>query len=73
MFLQTRFTGDYITRRKDVIESFKQAQIVNRPGGKIVEDIAKEIKYMLDSRISAIRRVVDSAQGLKKFSCQKEA
>lgn len=44
------------------MESFKQSQIVSRSGSKIVEDIAKEIKYMMDSKISAMRRIVDTAQ-----------
>lgn len=55
-------SGDYITKRKDVAESFKNSQIVQRSGSKVVEDISKEIKFMMDSRISAIRRVVDTAQ-----------
>lgn len=45
-----------------MVESFKQSQIVSRSGSKIVEDIAKEIKFMMDARISAVRRVVDTAQ-----------
>lgn len=44
------------------MESFKESQIVSRSGSKIVDDIAKEIKYMMDARISAIRRIVDAAQ-----------
>jgi voltage-dependent calcium channel alpha-2/delta-3 len=44
------------------VESFKQSQIETRSGSKIVADIAKDIKYMMDSRISAIRRIVDTAQ-----------
>ena len=44
------------------MDSFKQSQIVSRSGSKTVEDIAKEIKFMMDARISAIRRVVDTAQ-----------
>lgn len=46
------------------MESFKQSQIVSRSGSKIVEDIAKEIKFMMETRISAVRRVVDTAQEL---------
>lgn len=54
--------GDFITRRQEVVDSFKQSQIVNRSGPKIVDDIAKKIKYMFDARISALRRIVDAAQ-----------
>lgn len=57
-----RLPGEFITRRKEVIDSFKPSQIVSRSGSKIVEDIAKEIKFMMDARISAVRRVVDTAQ-----------
>lgn len=64
--------GDYITRRKDVVESFKQAQIVNRSGSKIVEEIAREIKYMMDSKISAIKRVVDTAQEIGAIAASSE-
>jgi hypothetical protein len=70
--LKSILSGDYITRRKDVVESFKQSQIVSRSGSKIVEDIAKEIKYMMDSRISAIRRVVDVAQELGAIAATSE-
>lgn len=44
------------------MESFKQSQIVSRSGSKIVDDISKEIKYMMDTKISAMRRIVDTAQ-----------
>jgi voltage-dependent calcium channel alpha-2/delta-3 len=35
---------------------------VNRSGSVIVEEIAKEIKKMMETRISAIKRIVDQAQ-----------
>jgi voltage-dependent calcium channel alpha-2/delta-3 len=66
------FKGDFITRRQDVIESFKQSQIVNRSGTKIVDDIAKKIKYMFDARISAIRRIVDSAQEIGSIAATSD-
>ncbi|XP_013110373.1 voltage-dependent calcium channel subunit alpha-2/delta-3 isoform X4 [Stomoxys calcitrans] len=54
--------GDFITRRKEVQESFKQAQVVTRSGAKIVENMANEIKIMMDSKISAVRRIMDTAE-----------
>ncbi|KAL9902927.1 voltage-dependent calcium channel subunit alpha-2/delta-3 isoform X2 [Glossina fuscipes] len=54
--------GDFITRRKEVQESFKQAQVVSRSGAKIVENMANEIKTMMDAKISAVRRIMDAAE-----------
>uniref|UniRef100_A0A182UKT1 MD-2-related lipid-recognition domain-containing protein n=1 Tax=Anopheles melas TaxID=34690 RepID=A0A182UKT1_9DIPT len=47
--------GDFITRRKEVEESFKQAQVVNKNGAKIVEEMAKDLKYMMDAKVSAVK------------------
>lgn len=55
-----------------MVESFKQSQIVSRSGPKIVDEIAKEIKYMMDARISAIRRVVDTAQEIGAIAAASE-
>ncbi|XP_061394784.1 voltage-dependent calcium channel subunit alpha-2/delta-3 [Musca vetustissima] len=54
--------GDFITRRKEVQESFKQAQVVSRSGSKIVENMANEVKTMMDLKISAVRRIMDTAE-----------
>ncbi|XP_055376852.1 voltage-dependent calcium channel subunit alpha-2/delta-3 isoform X2 [Condylostylus longicornis] len=54
--------GDFITRRKDVQESFKQARVVARSGSKIAETIAYEIKMMMDLKVSAVRRIMDIAE-----------
>ncbi|XP_055909802.1 voltage-dependent calcium channel subunit alpha-2/delta-3 isoform X2 [Eupeodes corollae] len=54
--------GDFITRRKEVQESFKQATILPRSGPKIVENMANEIKMMMDLKISAVRRIMDTAE-----------
>lgn len=64
--------GEFITRKKDVVQSFKQAQIVNRSGSAIVDEIAKEIKKMMDARISAIRRIVDTAQEIGSISASSD-
>ena len=37
------------------LQSYKLAQIVPRSGAKIVDDMSKEIKYMMDAKISAVR------------------
>nr|XP_029716746.1 uncharacterized protein LOC115260046 [Aedes albopictus] len=47
--------GDFITRRKDVEDSFKQAQVVSKNGQKIVEEMAKDLKYMMDAKVSAVK------------------
>uniref|UniRef100_A0A1B0CCX1 Putative secreted protein n=1 Tax=Lutzomyia longipalpis TaxID=7200 RepID=A0A1B0CCX1_LUTLO len=47
--------GDFITRRKLVQDSFKQAQVVPRSGQKIADEMAKEILYLMESRISAVK------------------
>ncbi|XP_037933678.1 voltage-dependent calcium channel subunit alpha-2/delta-3 isoform X2 [Teleopsis dalmanni] len=54
--------GDFITRRKEVQESFKQAQVVSRSGAKIVENMANEIEMMMDLKISAVKRIMDTAE-----------
>ncbi|KAG5680433.1 hypothetical protein PVAND_009941 [Polypedilum vanderplanki] len=64
--------GEFITRKNDVVQSFKQAQIVNRSGSVIVEEIAKEIKKMMDARISAIKRIVDTAQEVGSISASND-
>ncbi|XP_070491988.1 voltage-dependent calcium channel subunit alpha-2/delta-3 isoform X2 [Chironomus tepperi] len=64
--------GEFITRKEHVLQSYKQAQIVNRSGVTIVEDIAKEIKKMMDARISAIKRIVDTAQEIGSISASSD-
>ncbi|XP_054735592.1 voltage-dependent calcium channel subunit alpha-2/delta-3 isoform X6 [Anastrepha obliqua] len=54
--------GDFITRRKEVQESFKEAQVVSRAGAKIVENMAHDVKMMMDLKISAVRRIMDTAE-----------
>ncbi|XP_055843710.1 voltage-dependent calcium channel subunit alpha-2/delta-3 isoform X3 [Episyrphus balteatus] len=54
--------GDFITRRKEVQESFKQAQVVSRVGPKIVDNMANEIRMMMELKISAVRRISDTAE-----------
>ncbi|XP_055687320.1 voltage-dependent calcium channel subunit alpha-2/delta-3 isoform X1 [Lutzomyia longipalpis] len=56
--------GDFITRRKLVQDSFKQAQVVPRSGQKIADEMAKEILYLMESRISAVKRIMDAAENM---------
>lgn len=64
--------GEFITRKNDVVQSFKQAQIVNRDGSALVDEIAKEIKNMMEARISAIKRIVDTAQVIGSISASSD-
>ncbi|XP_034475779.1 voltage-dependent calcium channel subunit alpha-2/delta-3 [Drosophila innubila] len=54
--------GDFITRRKEVQESFKEAKVVTRQGGTLVEIMAKEVEMMMDLKVSAVRRIMDTAE-----------
>ncbi|XP_068145664.1 voltage-dependent calcium channel subunit alpha-2/delta-3 isoform X5 [Drosophila tropicalis] len=54
--------GDFITRRKEVQESFKEAKVVIRNGPSIVDSMAKEIEMMMDLKVSAVRRIMDTAE-----------
>ncbi|KAH8398224.1 hypothetical protein KR222_006390, partial [Zaprionus bogoriensis] len=54
--------GDFITRRQDVQESFKEAKVVSRQGAIIVDAMAKEIEMMMDLKVSAVRRIMDTAE-----------
>lgn len=54
------------------MSSFQKAQIVPRSGNDIAEEIAKDIKKMMDARISAIKRIVDAAQEIGSISASNE-
>ncbi|XP_026478541.1 voltage-dependent calcium channel subunit alpha-2/delta-3-like [Ctenocephalides felis] len=55
-------SGDFITRRKQVQESYKSAKVVVRDGNVLVGEMAREIKYMMDLKISAVKRIMDAAE-----------
>lgn len=38
-----------------LLQSFKQAQVMPRSGQKIAEEMARDILYMMESRISAVK------------------
>ncbi|XP_055704194.1 voltage-dependent calcium channel subunit alpha-2/delta-3 isoform X3 [Phlebotomus papatasi] len=65
--------GDFITRRKLVQDSFKQAQVIPRSGQKIAEEMSKEILYLMESRISAVKRIMDAAENMAVSYEHKEA
>ncbi|XP_059614107.1 voltage-dependent calcium channel subunit alpha-2/delta-3 isoform X2 [Phlebotomus argentipes] len=65
--------GEFITRRKLVQDSFKQAQVVPRSGLKIADEMAKEIHYLMESRISAVKRIMDAAENMALSYEHKEA
>ncbi|EDW35840.1 GL17474 [Drosophila persimilis] len=48
--------------RKEVQESFKDAKVVQRVGASIVDSMAKEIEMMMDLKVSAVRRIMDTAE-----------
>lgn len=54
--------GDYVTRKKEVLESFKEAKVETVDGNKLIQDIAKEIKVMMDLKIRAVERIMDTAE-----------
>ncbi|XP_055322700.1 voltage-dependent calcium channel subunit alpha-2/delta-3 isoform X3 [Sitodiplosis mosellana] len=54
--------GNFITRRKEVQDSFKTAQVVPRDGKKILENMVMEIESMFKSKISAVQRIMDAAE-----------
>ncbi|CAH0395037.1 unnamed protein product [Bemisia tabaci] len=54
--------ADFVTRRKEVQESFKDAKLVPRDGLQMVHHIAKEIKQMMDLKISAVKRIMDTVE-----------
>lgn len=36
-------------------QSFSQARVVNKSGSKLVDEIAKDLKVMLDVRVNAVK------------------
>ncbi|XP_015440255.1 PREDICTED: voltage-dependent calcium channel subunit alpha-2/delta-3 isoform X2 [Dufourea novaeangliae] len=54
--------GKYVTNVEKFQESYKQAIAKPRDGNALVHEIAKDIKAMMDSKISAIKRIMDVAE-----------
>ncbi|KAJ9593094.1 hypothetical protein L9F63_027664, partial [Diploptera punctata] len=55
--------GEYITSREEIHKNYnKNAQVRGRDGATLARDIANDIKNMTDLKISAVRRIMDSAE-----------
>ncbi|CRK93231.1 CLUMA_CG006775, isoform A [Clunio marinus] len=48
--------------------SFSQARIVNKSGTRLVDEIARDLKAMLDVRINAVKRIVKVVEDLPKVN-----
>ncbi|XP_008550287.1 voltage-dependent calcium channel subunit alpha-2/delta-3 isoform X1 [Microplitis demolitor] len=54
--------GKYVTNVQKFEESYKQADVKAHDGSALVHEIAKDIKEMMESKISAIKRIMDIAE-----------
>ncbi|XP_029166338.1 voltage-dependent calcium channel subunit alpha-2/delta-3 isoform X2 [Nylanderia fulva] len=54
--------GKFVTKVDRFQESYKTADIKPRDGASLVREIAKDIKTMMESKISAIKRIMDVAE-----------
>ncbi|XP_037866881.2 voltage-dependent calcium channel subunit alpha-2/delta-3 isoform X1 [Bombyx mori] len=63
--------GEFITRKKEVQDSFKSAQIEVRDGEKLVQNMADDIRAMMELKISAVKRIVEAAENMA-FDKQNE-
>ncbi|XP_034938362.1 voltage-dependent calcium channel subunit alpha-2/delta-3 isoform X2 [Chelonus insularis] len=54
--------GKYVTNVEKFEDSYKQAEVKPRDGSALVHEIAKDIKAMMESKISAIKRIMDIAE-----------
>ncbi|XP_012275894.1 voltage-dependent calcium channel subunit alpha-2/delta-3 isoform X2 [Orussus abietinus] len=54
--------GKYVTNVEKFQESYSQAELIPRDGSALVQEIAKDIKAMMESKISAIKRIMDVAE-----------
>ncbi|KAI8438780.1 hypothetical protein MSG28_011164 [Choristoneura fumiferana] len=63
--------GEFITRKKEVQDSFKSAQIESRDGEKLVQSMADDIRAMMELKISAVKRIVEAAENMA-FDKQSE-
>ncbi|XP_033611024.1 voltage-dependent calcium channel subunit alpha-2/delta-3 isoform X2 [Cryptotermes secundus] len=54
--------GEYVTSREEIQKSYKTAQVYRKDGNTIAREIANDIKNMTDLKISAVKRIMDSAE-----------
>lgn len=63
--------GEFITRKKEVQDSFKSAQIESRDGEKLVQSMSDDIRAMMELKISSVKRIVEAAENMA-FDKQNE-
>ncbi|XP_046416365.1 voltage-dependent calcium channel subunit alpha-2/delta-3 isoform X2 [Neodiprion fabricii] len=56
--------GKYVTRVQELEESYRQAEVKPRDGAALVQEIAKDIGFLMESKISAVKRIMDVAESL---------
>ncbi|XP_021942456.1 voltage-dependent calcium channel subunit alpha-2/delta-3 isoform X2 [Zootermopsis nevadensis] len=54
--------GEYVTSREEIQKNYKSAQVNRKDGNSLVREIANDIKNMTDLKISAVKRIMDSAE-----------
>ncbi|XP_011876387.1 PREDICTED: voltage-dependent calcium channel subunit alpha-2/delta-3 isoform X2 [Vollenhovia emeryi] len=54
--------GKLVTNVDKFEDSYKSADVAPRDGNALVQEIAKDIKAMMESKISAIKRIMDVAE-----------
>ncbi|XP_029664841.1 voltage-dependent calcium channel subunit alpha-2/delta-3 isoform X1 [Formica exsecta] len=54
--------GKFVTKVEKFQDSYKAADMTPRDGAALVQEIAKDIKTMMESKISAIKRIMDTAE-----------
>ncbi|KAG5309152.1 CA2D3 protein, partial [Pseudoatta argentina] len=54
--------GKFVTKVEKFKDGYKTADVTPRDGNALVHEIAKDIKTMMESKISAIRRIMDVAE-----------
>ncbi|XP_020293161.1 voltage-dependent calcium channel subunit alpha-2/delta-3 isoform X2 [Pseudomyrmex gracilis] len=54
--------GKFVTKIDKFHDSYKLAEVKPRDGNALVHEIAKDIKAMMESKISAIKRIMDVAE-----------
>ncbi|XP_033217847.1 voltage-dependent calcium channel subunit alpha-2/delta-3 isoform X2 [Belonocnema kinseyi] len=54
--------GKYVTNVEKFQETYKHATVQAKDGSALVKEMAKDIKEMMESKISAIKRIMDVAQ-----------
>ncbi|XP_046751181.1 voltage-dependent calcium channel subunit alpha-2/delta-3 isoform X3 [Diprion similis] len=56
--------GKYVTQAQKLEASYAQAEVKPRDGTALVQEIAKDIGFLMESKISAVKRIMDVAESL---------